>query len=190
MAVRYPVAASAEAALKSPQGRAARAREAAALSGRGVEFARELVGPEFETRDAAEAAYAGRIDAPGEGAVAPEDRYCDLVEVAARARGRLPQGGQAEPAFEAGRRWPRPKRTLRTVWRLSVGYWRPSTQAAAPALPQARAARRGKAEDLDAAALRAMAGQPLQPVKPQQPLDIGLFEVRLPEAPHIVVPDE
>ena len=27
-------------------------------------------------------------------------------------------------------------------------------------------------------------------VKPQQPLDIGLFETRLPEAPHIVVPDE
>ena len=32
--------------------------------------------------------------------------------------------------------------------------------------------------------------QPLQPFKPQQPLDIGLFETRLPESPHIIVPDE
>jgi hypothetical protein len=27
-------------------------------------------------------------------------------------------------------------------------------------------------------------------VEPQRPLDIGLFEVRLPEAPDRVVPDE
>jgi hypothetical protein len=38
--------------------------------------------------------------------------------------------------------------------------------------------------------LRAIARQPLKPVKPQQPLDIGLFETRPPEAPHIVMPDE
>jgi hypothetical protein len=35
-----------------------------------------------------------------------------------------------------------------------------------------------------------MTRAPLKPTKPQQPLDIGLFETRLPEAPHIVVPDE
>ena len=35
-----------------------------------------------------------------------------------------------------------------------------------------------------------MARQPLRPVEPQQPLDIGLFEVRPPDAPHIVMPDE
>jgi hypothetical protein len=35
-----------------------------------------------------------------------------------------------------------------------------------------------------------MAQAPLRPIEPQQPLDIGLFETRLPEAPHIVVPDE
>jgi hypothetical protein len=190
MAVRYPVAANAEAALKAPQGRAARAREAANLTAGGVEFARELVGPEFETREAAEAAYAELIDAPGGASVAPEDRYCDLVEVAARAKGRLPLGGQAEPAFEAGRRWPRPRRMLRTVWGLLVGFWRPRAEAPTSALPQARTARRAGADKLDAAALQAMARQPLQPVKPQQPLDIGLFEVRPPEAPHIIMPDE
>ena len=39
-------------------------------------------------------------------------------------------------------------------------------------------------------ALHALSRQPLQPVKPQQPLDVGLFEYRLPEAPEIVIPDE
>jgi hypothetical protein len=190
MAVRYPVAQNAEQALKAPLGRATRNREAATLAGSGVEFARELTGPEFETREAAEAAYAGLIDAPGGAAVAPEDRYCDLAETAALASGRRPHGGQAEPAFEQGQRWPKPKRLIRTVWRLSIGYWRPTIQATDMALPQARAARRSRAETPDAAALQAMARQPLQPVKPQQPLDIGLFEVRPPEAPHIIMPDE
>ena len=189
MSVRYPVAAGAEDALKAPFGRAARAREAAALAGQAVEFARELTGPAFETREAAEAAYAAHIDTAA-AALPAEDRFCELVETAAHASGKPPpRGGQAEPAFEAGRRWPSPRRRLRTVWRLSVGYWRPARAGAEPALPQARAARRG-AEPQDPAALRAMARQPLRPVKPQQPLDIGLFEVRPPEAPHIVMPDE
>ncbi len=38
--------------------------------------------------------------------------------------------------------------------------------------------------------LRTIARQPLRPVEPQQPLDIGLFEIRPPDAPHIVMPDE
>jgi hypothetical protein len=189
MAVRYPIAANAEQALNGPIGRAMREREAAALAGEAVAFVREPVGPEFKTREAAESAYAGLIDATGAPAVAPEDRYCELVELAARAGGKLPKGGQAEPAFQAGRRWPKPKRLLETVWRLSVGYWRPAGHPVEPKLPQARTARRTE-EALDAAALRALARQPLKAVKPQQPLDIGLFEVRPPEAPHIVMPDE
>jgi hypothetical protein len=55
--------------------------------------------------------------------------------------------------------------------------------------PQARVARKA-GPDVDPATLRAIARQPLRPVKPQQPLDIGLFETRPPEAPHIVMPDE
>jgi hypothetical protein len=190
MSVRYPLGSNAEDALKGSGGRAAREREAVALAGMAVEFARELTGPEYESRAAAEAAYAGRVDAAGAPAVAAEDRFCDLVEVAARTAGKLPRGGQAEPVCEGGRRWSSPKRSLKTVWRLSVGYWRPRSQSSEPDLPQARAARRNGAEALDPAALRALARQPLQPVKPQQPLDIGLFEVRPPEAPHIVMPDE
>src|SRR5580658_4151828 len=82
-AILYPVAASAEAALARPMGRAAREREAAALAGAHVAFVSETVGPAFRTREAALDAYAGRLDdeRPGHSAaVAPEDRYCALAE--------------------------------------------------------------------------------------------------------------
>lgn len=193
MTVAFPIAADAEAALKSPLGRAARQREAGALAGAAVAFVRELTGPAFATREAAEAAYPGLVDGPG-GAVPPEDRWCELMEVLDQDRGGRPApGGQAEPSFEGGRRWPEPRTRLKTVWRLSVGYWRLARPEEAPAgeLPQARAARRSEeAQGLDAGALRAMARQSLQPIKPQQPLDIGLFEAPLPEAPGRTIPDE
>ena len=51
-------------------------------------------------------------------------------------------------------------------------------------------ARRPMTPAMDAQALRARLSEPLRPLKPQQPLDIGLFEVRPPEAPHILMPDE
>jgi hypothetical protein len=70
-----------------------------------------------------------------------------------------------------------------------VSYWRIATAGRPIEAPQARRARRGK-QPLDPETLRAIAREPLRPVEPQQPLDIGLFEVRLPEAPHIVMPDE
>jgi len=125
-------------------------------------------------------------------AVPPEERFCELMEVIEPKAGATAAGGQAEPVFAAGKRWPKPSRRLKTQWRLSVAYWRIlGRPAGAEALPQAREARRAEtSQRLDAEALRAMARQPLQPVKPQQPLDIGLFEVRPPEAPHIVMPAE
>jgi hypothetical protein len=192
MSVLYPIAADADAALSAPLGHAARERDAGALAGAQVEFVREFAGPAFETREAALAAYGRFLDAEGRPSIAPEDRYCELVETAAPAAKSAPErGGQAEPTFEAGHRWPKPKRLLKTVWRLSVSYWRLVDKARLSGLPQARAARRsGEAEALDAASLRAMAEQPLKPVRAQQPLDIGLFEVRPPDAPHIIMPDE
>ncbi len=196
MTVRYPIAGTAEAALKAPSGRAAREREAAAGAGHAVSFARELTGPAFATRAEAEAAYAGLIDAEGQPSIATEDRFCELVEIAAPEEARASRGGQAEPTFQAGRRWPEPRRRLKTVWRLSVAYWRvgePGSDEAAAAddAPQARKARReGASQGLDPETLRAISRQPMRPVKPQQPLDIGLFEVRPPEAPHIIMPDE
>jgi hypothetical protein len=193
-AILYPVAANAEEALSRPLGRAAREREARGVAGDAVAFVTEAVGPTFASREAALAAWRDRIEA-----AEADDRYCRLIERLPDEPGRKPLPGPVTPAFQDGRRWPAPPKTSpKTVWRLTVSYWRPlrsaedipaASEEALPDVRQARVARRGAGE-VDAAALRAMARAPLRPVKPQQPLDIGLFETRLPEAPHIVVPDE
>ncbi|HEV2533647.1 hypothetical protein [Phenylobacterium sp.] len=182
-AILYPVAANPEQALSRPQGRAAREREARATAGEPVTFATETVGPAFATREAALEAFRDRIEA-----FAAEDRYCQLVERVVTEAGRPARMSPVAPVYEDGRRWPDPPAPPRTVWRLTISYWRPVSAAGAEA-PQARVARKAEAE-VSPETLRAIARAPLKPVKPQQPLDIGLFETRLPEAPHIVVPDE
>jgi hypothetical protein len=182
--ILYPVAANADEALARPLGRAAREREARGVAGEAVAFLTEAVGPAFASREAALDAYRERVETQE-----VEARYCQLVERLAEPAGGKARLGPVEPAFKNGRRWPAPPKTPpRTVWRLMVSYGRPAC-VQAEAAPQARLARRGAAE-VDTATLRALARAPLRPVKPQQPLDIGLFETRLPEAPHIVVPDE
>jgi hypothetical protein len=188
-AILYPVADNADAALARPRGRAARLREAERLAGEPVVFVTESVGPVFATREAALDAFRGRLadDRPGRPQPELEDRYCSLVEtLAGRAK-----PVAVTPIFEGGRRWPAPAPPAPTVWRLEISYWRPAALLPGAEAPQARQARRRRgAANLAPDALRAMAGQPLKAVEPQQPLDIGLFEARLPEAPHIVVPDE
>jgi hypothetical protein len=170
-AILYPIAANADAALDRPGGRAARQAEAVRLAGEPVSFVREFTGPVFHKEAEARAAWAGRIDGPGS-AIPPESRYCDLRPIAQRSR--IPFA----PAH--------------TVWRLSVAYWRTGAgETAATDTPQARKARRQKTGPApNGEALEALAQQPLLPIKPQQPLDIGLFEVRLPESPHMIMPDE
>jgi hypothetical protein len=192
-AILYPVAANADAALAKPKGRAAREREAASIGGGLVRFVTEPAGPAFASREAALDAYAGRLDDPARGvSIASEDRYCSLAE---RLEG-APPPEPVEPAFARGRRWPK-RSAVRspTVVRLMVSYWRLSDAGAEAqaelAAEQARALRRrAEAAELDASQLRALAQQPLRPVKPQQPLDAGLFEMPAPEAPHILIPDE
>jgi hypothetical protein len=179
-AILYPVAANAEQALARPLGRAARESEARRRAGGAVAFATEPAGPAFPTREAALAAYGDRLE-PAEAA----DRYCSLVEQVTGAARLEPM----KPTCEGGHRWPKPPEPPKTCWRLSVSYWRVPTTERPLEAPQARQARRGK-QALDREALRAIARAPLKPVKPQQPLDIGLFETRPPEAPHIVMPDE
>ncbi len=177
MSVLYPVAPNAEAALARPLGRAAREREARAAAGDTVAFVTEPVGPAFATREAALQAYGERIDGDG----------CVLVETAAAPRSALTP---IRPTFAEGRRWPPPPPKADTVWRLSVSYWKVGEAEATP-LEQARRARKtSEGEVLDARALRALTRQPLLPVRPQQPLDVGLFEQRLPEAPDRIIPDE
>ena len=187
-AILYPVAASAEAALARPIGRAAREREARAAAGGPVQFVSEEVGPAFASREAALDAYRGRVDddRPGRATdVAAEDRYCVLRERVEAAP------APVEPAFSKGRRWPKPARLPSTTFRLLVSYWRIADAERAPPPGQARALRRStEAARMDAAQLRALAQQPLRPVRLQQPLQIGLFETPAPEAPHILIPDE
>jgi len=180
-AVLYPIARNAEAALSGPLGRAARAGDAQQLAHAAVRFAQEMVGPAFDSREAALAAFRGRIEEDGAGALAPEDKYCLLREV---VEGPPPPPGKGSlplrPVYRDGRRWPTPRTRPKTVWRLSISYWRIAPEAAAepPAAAQ------------PAATLRERLDRPMRPIKPQQPLDIGLFEFRPPEAPHIVMPDE
>jgi len=148
------------------------------VAGEAVAFVREFVGPTFRGEDEARAYWAGRLDDERPGSrttIASEDRFCDLRPIIQRSR--MPF---AHP---------------HTAWRLSVGYWRTSAVAASeaegPHGAQARKARRQKAGPApDGETLEALANQPLLPIKPQKALDIGLFEVRLPEAPDIIVPDE
>lgn len=195
MSILYPVAPNGDAALNAPLGRAARQREAEAAAGQEVVFETEAVGPAFATRAAALDAYAGRLDDDRPGrtlSVAVEDQFCRLAEIAAPGGGRTRAPRPVEPTHAEGRRWPSaPPSPPATVWRLQVSYWRIASAERPIDHPQARQARRGTAgREVGGAALNSMARQPLRPVKAQQPLDIGLFEVRLPESPHIVVPDE
>ena len=189
-AVLYPVAKNADAALNAPLGRAARERAAKAHATAEVRFVTETTGPAFESQEAALAAWRGRLDDEGV-FVQPEDRFCSLREVLAVTRGRRPVPMPVQPLMKEGRRWPEPKAKPKTVWRLSVSYWKVVDAAEAAAMAQARKARRApKSSELDPDQLRALTRQPLQPTRPQRALDIGLFEAQRPEAPGEIMPDE
>ncbi len=186
-AILYPVATNAELALSRPLARASRLSEAQRRAGEAVMFATDPVGPAFATREAALDAYRGRVEDERVGAtLEPQDRYCRLIEqIAEGARAARP----VTPAFADGRRWPQPTAAPRTIWRLSVSYWRIGTADRPIEAPQARAVRRSRTP-VAPDTLLAITRAPMRPIKPQQPLDIGLFEIRPPDAPHIIMPDE
>jgi hypothetical protein len=179
MAILYPVAETAEAALHAARGFAARAREAEALAAREVHFVTEPVGPAFATQEAALAAFP-EADGTGWRRLAP-----------VTGEGAAPQA-PLRPVYRDGRRWPDVEGVQSPLWRLSVSYWRiGGAEAVGPVLDPARKLRRNETgRELKGAALNALARQPLRAVKPQQPLDVGLFEVRPPEAPDTLIPDE
>jgi hypothetical protein len=174
-AILYPIAADAQEALTAPRGRAARESDARGLAAEPVRFVREFTGPVFKTEEDGLDANVGRLDDIRSGArtsVTPQDRYCELKAVSQRSR--IPFAGP------------------HTVWRLSVGYWKVGQDAVQTAdLPQARKARRDRnGEAPDGQVLDALAQQPLRPIRAQKALDIGLFEVPMPEAPGRLMPDE
>lgn len=179
-AILYPIAETADQALTAPRAFAERVREAEQAARGPVEFVSETVGPPYVSEAAAEEAYRSAGHPPGgwrilrpvaDGAVRPTVR----------------------PVNADGRRWPAPPaRSPPTLWRLSVSYWR-IVQAGAEAGPREAARRLRRDPDsqrLDSRALQALARQPLRADAPQRPLDIGLFERRLPEDPERIVPDE
>jgi len=179
-AILYPVAETADQALKTPLAFAARAREAEQAAGGAVEFVSESVGPAFVSEASAEEAYRRADLAPG---------HWRILRPVVEGRA----GSAVKPVNAGGRRWPEPASTPSpTLWRLWVSYWRVAREGAEP-VPRAAARRLRRdpdAQRLDPRALKALARQPLRAVEPQRPLDIGLFEVRLPEAPDRIVPDE
>ena len=182
-ALFYPVAPDGESALRAPLGHALRAREAEGVAGEAVIFSSERVGPACPTRaDAAEllASLLAGADRPADSAAVR------LVEVFDGARPPPP----ARPLAEGVRRWPEPPPPPKTVWRIQVDFWRPASQTPEILSSQARRVRRSPPADLSPDHLNAFARQPLRPVRPQQPLDIGLFEVRAPENPDRLLPDE
>ena len=192
-AILYPVAETAEAALHAPRGYAARAREAQALAASAVAFVSEAVGPAFATREAALDAYAGRVqdDGAGSGTIAPEGRWGRLVPVSAAPGSRRAPPTPMRPTYRDGHRWPAREDATPILWRLSVSYWKIDGEEVRLPSEAARRVRRGEAgRELGGPALNALARQPLRPVKLQQPLDIGLFEMRPPEAPDTLIPDE
>jgi hypothetical protein len=185
--VRYPIGDSPQVALSAPLGAAERASDAARLAGGAVEFVSGSLGAAFETREAALEAWRH--------ALGPDQPWCGLRETVAPVSGRAPVLVPVQPSHREGRRWPTPPPPPKTVWHLCVTYWRPIGLKAEPNLTenlaQARKARRDpKADQLDAAALRAMAQQPLRAQRLQKGLDIGLFEVRAPEDPSRLIADE
>jgi hypothetical protein len=175
MSILYPVAATADEALHAPKGFAAREREAVDAGGGAASFLSEAVGPAFATREALIEAYRTAAAQP----------WCAVRPVAA---GKVQP--PAQPQNADGRRWPEPKPIQPVFWRLSISYWRVGGADPAPSDPARKLRRDPEARELDARTLRALARQPLRAVKPQQPLDIGLFEFRPPDAPHILMPDE
>ena len=189
MSLKYPVAPTADLALASPLGFAVREREASALAGaEAVEFVTEWVGPAWPSPEAATQGLAARLP-PGEGG------WWSILPVIAPApgKGRAVPAAPSKPVFRDGRRWPQPDPQARpaTAWRLSIRYWR---VGGAPVPTPSRSARKVRRDPeagaLETAVLRALAEQPLRPEGPQRALDIGLFEFRPPDAPHIVMPDE
>lgn len=189
MSLQYPVAPNADRALASPLGFAVREREAGRIAHADrVEFVTEWVGPAWPSLEAATQGLAARLP-QGDGG------WWSILPVLAPAPGkrRAVPASPLKPVFRDGRRWPQPDEDARptTAWRLSIRYWRVGAAPASLPSKSARKVRRDpEAGGLETAVLRALAEQPLRAEAPQRALDIGLFEFRPPDAPHIVMPDE
>ena len=190
MTLRFPVAPNPDAAVHSPVGFAMREHEARALCGGDeVSFVTAWVGPSAASEDAVRALYAERL------AGTPE-HWWSILPVAPPGPGKSGRPRRitpARPVFKDGRRWPQPdpETVAHSAWRLNIRYWRVGPDARPTPERAARKLRRDPtAAEMEARELKALADQPLRPDGPQRALDVGLFEMSPPEAPHIIMPDE
>ena len=190
MTLRFPVAPNPDAAVHAPAGFAMREQEARILcGGDDVIFVTAWVGPSAASAEAVLALYQERL-------AGTPDHWWSILPVAPPGpgkSGRPRRIAQARPVFRDGRRWPEadPAVVPQSHWRLNIRYWRTGPDLVLPPDRAARKLRRDPtAAEMEARALKALAEQPLRPEGPQRALDIGLFEMRPPEAPHIIMPDE
>jgi hypothetical protein len=191
-AIAYPIAAHAVDVLKgfATLKTAERLREAQGLAEVRVGFVTETLEAGFPTREAAETYYTqacpGLLDQPF------AQLQCRLKTVSKTKSERM------TPDYEPGKRWPKPAKSSQSQWQVSVSYWKTLGGAIESPPPldvnpkvQARAMRkRSLGQDLTPAEIKALAYTPLSPYLPQKTLDIGLFEVHLPENPNIIIADE
>lgn len=157
-----------------------REKEATEASGHPVKFVSEHIGPEFPSPEAAEAFILSHYPF-----------LSDVAYLKLQARFKpAPKGrGAKDPCA--------PNNTL--YWQISVSYWKILFHKALPKPQkaplgqelQARALRKQElGQALSAEEIHALIDHPLSAYRPQKALDIGLFEYRPPDNPHIVIADE
>ena len=183
----YPIARDGHDALiqlrAGAERRAVREREAEALANTRVAFVSEAIGPIYERREDALAAYPGLVD----------DGVCVLT---CRLKSPLARGARAvSPVFRDGERWPKMARPAEPVWQLSVSYWKTlgaeAARAGSAGGSQARKVRKSaRGGELTAEEVQGLANSPLTATRPQKHLDYGLFDFIPPDNPGIVIADE
>ncbi len=184
----YPVAADGHAALAALRAgdkrRAAREREAEIAAGEAVAFVTESIGPLYATEAEAQQAYVGVLTDHGVCILT-----CRIAEPPAK------RYKPTQPVYEDGVRWPKVDQSRRTVWQISISYWKilPASRTASAAAPngQARKLRKtARGYDLTPEEILALTETPMAASRPQKALDFGLFDFIPPDNPGIVIADE
>ena len=163
--------------------RAVREREAETLAGGRVAFVSEAIGPVYERREDAIAAYPGLA----------EDGVSTLT---CRLKTPMARGSRTvSPVFRDGERWPKMAKPAEPVWQWSLSYWKVLGAEAArngsAGGGQARKLRKStRGGELTPEEVQGLANTPLVPLRPQKQLDYGLFDFIPPDNPGIVIADE
>ena len=148
----------------------------------GARFLSESVGPSFES----EAALRSYYDACHPGLMAEP-----FVSAQCRFLKRQSQK-PLKPTYETGKRWPDAPSAPQSHWVLILTYWNiaEKTVVTPPPVQARKLRKKADATALSADVVKSLTDQGLKPLMPQKALDIGLFEIRAPENPDLILPDE